>query len=344
MMSRAGRARIDVLSGSSDVTEPAGRPRYLLVDAYRGLAIIGVVIYHFCWDLRYFGFITAEVESDLGWLIFARSLLVSFMFLTGVSLVLAHGRGIRWHAFWRREAIIAGSAVLITIGTYIAFPQAFVYFGVLHEIALSSLLALAFLRLPPILTGLAGLAIIVAAFAFSNPVFTEKPLSWIGFWIVPPYTNDLVPVFPYFGVVLVGVAVAVLVLASPLSARMASFAAEGPIGRFLVLCGRWSLVIYLVHQLVWFALLTPLAWWLDPGAAARAADFVGSCVKNCEIGAGEAGFCQRYCQCSLEQIETDHLWDAVNANPPNQTQQSQINQVVKLCSAMGGVPPAAPGQ
>lgn len=330
------------MSGTHEAAGAAARPRYLLVDAYRGLAIVGVVIYHLFWDLRYFGFITTEVESDIGWLIFARSLLVSFMFLTGVSLVLAHGRGIRWSAFWRREAIIAGSALLITIGTYIVFPEAFVYFGVLHAIALSSLLALPFLRLPPILTGLAGLAIIVAAFAFSNPVFTQKPLSWIGFWIVPPYTNDLVPVFPYFGVVLVGVSVAALVLAAPVAARIAGFAAAGPVGRFLVMCGRWSLVIYLVHQLVWFSLLTPLAGWLQPGAAARAADFVGSCVKNCEIGAGEPGFCQRYCQCSLEQIEKDNLWGAVSADPPDAVQQSQINQVVKLCSAMGDVPPSAP--
>ena len=40
------------------------RPRRLpLIDAARGVAVLAMVVYHFSWDLRYFGYIAADVET-----------------------------------------------------------------------------------------------------------------------------------------------------------------------------------------------------------------------------------------------------------------------------------------
>ena len=96
---------------------PVARPRFAVLDIARGVAIIAMVVYHFCWDLSYFRFIAANVGFDFGWVVFGRLVLTSFLMLVGVGLVLAQGRAIRWSAFWRREAIVVGAALSITVAT-----------------------------------------------------------------------------------------------------------------------------------------------------------------------------------------------------------------------------------
>ena len=132
-------------SGGQAVTV---RPRLPVIDIARGVAIIAMVAYHLCWDLSYFRFIAADVGYDPQWVFIARTILAAFMVLVGVGLVLGHGEGIRWSAFWRRWIFVVAGAAIITVATVIAFPGSFVYFGVLHAIALFSLLALPFLRAP----------------------------------------------------------------------------------------------------------------------------------------------------------------------------------------------------
>jgi uncharacterized membrane protein len=204
----AGRFRLPMTELS------ASRPRFAVLDIARGVAIIAMAIYHFCWDLAYFRFIDADVGYGLGWVIFGRLVLTAFLLLVGIGLVLGHGRGIRWRAFWKRFAMVAAGALAITVATYFAFPDSFVYFGVLHAIALTSLLALPFLRAPLWLVVAVAAIFIGLPLVYSDPMFDQKVWSWIGFWVVPPPANDLVPVFPWFGVVLLGVLATRLILAS----------------------------------------------------------------------------------------------------------------------------------
>ncbi|MFX5595080.1 heparan-alpha-glucosaminide N-acetyltransferase domain-containing protein, partial [Acinetobacter baumannii] len=68
--------------------------------------------------------------------------------LVGFSLVLASRNGIDRKAYLRRLILVAGAAVLVTLGTWFALPHAYIFFGILHHIALASVLALPVLRLP----------------------------------------------------------------------------------------------------------------------------------------------------------------------------------------------------
>lgn len=82
--------------------------------------------------------------ADLGgvseyplWVVFARAIAGSFLALVGVSFYLAHGQGIRWRGFLRRLSMIAAA---ITMLSYFFDPEAMIWFGILHCIAVSLVL------------------------------------------------------------------------------------------------------------------------------------------------------------------------------------------------------------
>lgn len=312
----------------------APRPRFAVIDIARGVAIIAMIAYHFCWDLSYFRFIAADVGYDPQWVVIARSILAVFLFLVGVSLVLGHARGIRWQSFWRRWAFVVAGALAITIATYFAFPQSFVYFGVLHAIALFSLLALPFLAAPLWLPVVVTIVVIALPLFYSDALFNEKLFSWIGFWQVPPPANDLVPVFPWFGAVLAGVIATRLVLASPLAARLAAINPPGRLARTLAFMGRWSLLIYLLHQPILLGLVYPAAAVLHPEIAMRSSDFLGSCQSTCEAGGTTPPLCTTYCQCGLKTVEDNDLWEAVYSGMLTAQEQTLLDASNRQCSAL----------
>ena len=248
------------ITALTDIFGGRGAGRLHLIDATRGLAILAMVVFHCAWDLFYLGFISVNVIEDPGWVLFQRAIVSAFLLLVGAGLVLGHGDGIRWTPFFRRFSVILIAALLTSIGTYFAFgSEYFVFFGILHAIALYSLAGLVFLWLPAGLVAGIGLIIVVLPGLFTHPVMREKPISWIGLWPLPPATADIVPVFPWFGVVLLGIAGMRVLRRSPDWPRLAGVRLEGLAGRALRAMGRWSLVIYLVHQPILYGGLSLLA-------------------------------------------------------------------------------------
>lgn len=320
----------ETLSGPQTIK----RPRLPIIDIARGIAIIAMVIYHLSWDLAFYRFIPVDVSYDPGWVAFARTILFSFMFLVGVGLVLGHGEGIRWKAFWRRWIFVAIGSLLITLGTWIAFPGSFVYFGVLHAIAVSMLLALPFLFAPIWLTALVSAAVIGLHFAYVDPAFNAVPLSWIGFWEVPPLTNDLVPLFPWFGVVLAGVTVTRLVRGTAVEEKLAAIQPKNVVARVLAWMGRWSLVIYLVHQPLLLAVIAPLSMALGTEEAGREIQFLNSCQVSCEATGATAAQCATYCQCGLEGVNRDNLWEPVFTGLVSAEDQAKLDANNRQCSAL----------
>jgi hypothetical protein len=114
-------------------------PRIAGLDVARGLALIAMATYHFCWDLELFGFLAPGTVNGGILKLYARSIATSFLFLVGFSLVLATTNGIRWHAYFRRLAMIVGAAAIISVATWFATPNEWIFFGILHSIALFSI-------------------------------------------------------------------------------------------------------------------------------------------------------------------------------------------------------------
>ena len=230
--------------------------RFDIVDVVRGLAIAGVVLFHLVWDLAFLGFVPAGWAYAPAWLLFGRTLAGTFMVLVGVSLVLAARRGIRARPFWRRVATIAVAALGITVVTRTAFPTTFIYFGILHAIAVASIVGMAALRFPTPFVIAAGAVVVLLGNWVADPAFDPRWLAWTGFGASPPPSNDFVPVFPWVGLTLSGIALGRLALAR---GWFGLFESGGTAGRSLAWLGRHSLLIYLMHQPLLLAILVPLS-------------------------------------------------------------------------------------
>jgi len=218
-------------------------PRVEGLDALRGVAILAMVVYHFCFDLRYFGVARWDFEHDIRWLAARTLILSSFLLIAGISAALAR-RDPAADARWPRHvAVIGGAALLVTAASAMMFPRSFIWFGVLHAIALSLLLARPLIDRPRAAVA-AGVIVIAAGVMLSSQHFDNRMLGWLGFMTGKPMTEDYVPLFPWSGVLFLGIAAGHALVAS-------NFAILAPLARMpraLRFLGRHSLAVYLVHQ------------------------------------------------------------------------------------------------
>lgn len=221
--------------------------RFAAIDALRGGAVALMVAYHFCFDLGYYGWIQANFNGDPFWLR-SRAFIVSlFLCVVGISLVLANRNGIDRRAWLRRFGILAGCAALASASSYALFPRSWIFFGVLHFIAVASVLGLAFLRWPR-LDLVMGIILVVVGLTVELPFFDQPGLQWLGLMTYKPITEDYVPLMPWFGVVLIGLFLGRLALREKRLARLMAWRPKGAPGRSLVFAGRHSLLIYMLHQ------------------------------------------------------------------------------------------------
>ncbi len=264
--------------------------RLAVIDAARGLALCGMVAFHADWDLAYGGWIASGPAESPVWSLFGQCVAVTFLALSGYSLVLARDRGLR--AALTRIGRLAAAAVLITGVTGRLFPHDVITFGMLHCIALSSLLALPLRRAPAAAVFGAALLCVLAPTLCSTATLDGPLWAWLGLGLSPPRTLDYRPLLPWLGVVLFGMSVALSPLPRP------DWRIRTPAGRSLGVLGRHSLLIYCLHQPLLFGLVMPAGWLhvapfgQEPGAS-------GVCATRCMAeGAGEAG-CVAACRCLL---------------------------------------------
>lgn len=317
------------------LASPVSR-RLPLLDLARGLAVVAMAIYHFSWDLSWFAFTGWDVAQGTGWRIFAACIAGSFLFLAGVSLEFAHHRAIRWRAFWQREGLIVGAAAAVSLVTFLVFADTFVRFGILHCIAAASLIALPFCRLPMPATVAASAfflslplwaTALVPAQAFDGPLWLWTGLGTPGFSSV-----DYVPVAPWAGVTLAGVAVSQGFRRYSLWEGLAAIGLDAAPGRILRTFGRHSLAIYLLHQpvlygLVWLAASTGLQ-----GDRAEIS-FIQDCTRICTAVAGSAPACEAACSCTVDGLKMEGTWQPLIDEPQNQSLRARMNSKYAMCMA-----------
>lgn len=233
--------------------------RFPVVDLARGLALAAMAIYHFSWDLEFFGLADLGVTEHPLWVAFARAIAASFLALVGVGLVLAHAAGVKVKPFLRRLALIVIAAMAITALSYFADPDGIIWFGILHCIAVSSVLGLLFLRVPVLLVIIVGMACIAAPHFLTSAAFNGLGWVWLGLAqdVIP--SNDYNPLLPWFGYVLLGIATARILPPGRWPLTWRSWKPHAALSRMLCFGGRHSLLVYLVHQPILMALLWSVA-------------------------------------------------------------------------------------
>ncbi|MDR0479210.1 MAG: DUF1624 domain-containing protein [Burkholderiaceae bacterium] len=259
---------------AAPLAHPAPFERFGRLDALRGLALVWMTAYHFAFDLNWFGIIRQDFYRDPRWIAQRTVILSLFLIAAGMGQAIAQAQGQTWPRFWRRWAHIALAAALVSIGSWWVFPGSWISFGVLHGMALMLPLTRALLdargaRWPWALALLGALLIAAAPLGCGWLVQADAPTlaAWldsrwlygIGWITHKPRTEDYVPLLPWWGVMLIGAALALWLLRGPSARTLLT----GPAPRFLrglAALGRWSLLYYLLHQPVLIGALTLWQW------------------------------------------------------------------------------------
>jgi len=223
------------------------------VDFLRGLAIIMMVIFHLAYDLDFFRIYEIDLSHGF-WFYLARFTASLFLLLVGISLTLSYSRAklagqLSQYPFrlLKRSLWIMSLAMGITLVTYIVIGRGFIVFGILHLISISILLAYPLLRLGR-MNILLGLAAILLGLNIQELEVDFFWLIWLGLAPRSFTSLDYVPLLPWFGVVLMGMAGGAL-LYKDLGRRfpLPDISAWPPV-RGLIFLGRNSLAIYIIHQ------------------------------------------------------------------------------------------------
>ncbi|WP_420333481.1 heparan-alpha-glucosaminide N-acetyltransferase [Roseibium sp.] len=306
--------------------------RFAVLDVARGLAVIAMVIYHFSWDLYWFGFVDWPVAEGAGWKTFAGMIAGSFLLLAGVSLDLAHHEALRWRSFWRRFFLIAAAAAGVTLVTYFTFGSSFVRFGILHCIAAASLVALPFIGRP------FWVALIAAVFLLTLPLWADSPAFdgqiwlWTGLGTPDFGSVDYVPLAPWAGVTLAGLALSGAFRQRETWDRLGRLSLSGRLGRTTQLMGRHSLAIYLVHQPVLYGLVWLVAS-LGPELDRAGDAFISNCASACQDTLGTSEICTAACTCTLDHLKADGTWTLLVTDPADQSLRTRMNDQYLLCLA-----------
>jgi uncharacterized membrane protein len=224
------------------------KERFWEIDALRGLAITKMVIFNYSFALFYLGIYTfKEGMSFPGWAA------AVFIFLVGLSLTISYNRIKKkpkkeiYKKFFLRGLKIFGFGILITIITFITFPEAFIIFGILHFIGVSIIIGQFFLRFKK-LNFFLGLLIIALGFYLQNFRFDFSWLLWLGFAPNNFYTFDYFPILPWFGITLLGIFFGNWLYKNGKRQFKIKDLSNFSIVKLLTFLGRKSLIIYLVHQ------------------------------------------------------------------------------------------------
>ncbi|MCX6688595.1 MAG: heparan-alpha-glucosaminide N-acetyltransferase [Methanoregula sp.] len=236
----------------------SGAERYPEIDLIRGIALVLMILFHTLFDLNFFSLFTIDLYT-IFWRLYAYGGVSLFLVIVGVSLTISRARAGRYldarglaTKFVLRGAKIICLGLLVTLATWWYLRDGYVIFGILSVIGVSVLCSPIFFRFGKknVIIGIVCIAIGWIFATINGPIW----LLPIGIHPAAFWSVDYTPIFPWLGVVLVGIALGdVLYPGGTRSFKLPTFppTAIAP----LTFMGRHSLAIYLVHQPIILAVL-----------------------------------------------------------------------------------------
>lgn len=236
--------------------------RYEKIDSFRGFVLINMIAYHILWDAVYmYGFKLDWYRSSIGY-IWQQSICWSFILLSGFCWSMGKRR-------LRRGVIVFISGVLVSIVTLLVMPQQRVIFGVLTLIGSAMLLMIvlekALMYVPQIQGAIVSFFLFlttknmaegyigvkdVAQFTLPTKLYANMFTTYLGFPEKGFYSTDYFPLFPWLFLFITGYFLYRIIYGGSLLEKLR----KTKLSHMAVL-GRWSLLIYLVHQPIGYAVL-----------------------------------------------------------------------------------------
>ncbi len=254
--------------------------RFWEIDFLRGIAVLLMLGYHFLYDLDFFGL--AEFELNSGFLSYiGRGAAELFILVSGAALSISYSRSNspgsslttasiypvsaskQFPKYLRRGLKLFTLGLVLTAITRIFLPERYILFGILHFFGVAAILAYPYLRLKEENLFMA-LLFLIPGLWLAERTFGFSTLVWLGFQPEHFQTLDYFPIFPWFGLVLVGIYIGnTLYSGGSRQFGVPALESSGAVKSFAWL-GKHSLIIYFIHQPLFLALLWA-AGFLDPG-------------------------------------------------------------------------------
>lgn len=230
------------------------KKRYYLIDTFRGIALIFMLLYHVLWDLSHIFYKAPAWFTPTADYVIQRIACCLFIIISGFSF------GLGRRHFKSAMRTLAGG-LIVAVATYIYMPKSAAYFGVLVFLASCTLfmIPLRFLldRISPYITAPVSLVLFILLenlrkgyigflqFRLKMPTVLYKNLltAYFGF---PPKgfsSLDYFPIFPWIFLFIFGYAVFRMI-----SDKNRLFRLTSPRIPPLEWLGRHTFFIYLIHQ------------------------------------------------------------------------------------------------
>lgn len=224
--------------------------RYFTLDALRGFALINMVAYHFCYDLRYLYGLPLRFMDERSGFCWQQMICWTFILVSGASAALSRCPA-------RRGMAVLGCGMLLTVVTFLIMPGQRIVFGVLHLLGCAMLLTAGLLPLLQRLSPAAGAAgsfllflgtrWISSGLLFGVRIFEPGMVSTnlfapLGIYGPGFFSADYFPVIPWYFLFLTGYF---------LFGVLRAGGAGGLLSRKIPLlsaAGRHTLPVYLIHQ------------------------------------------------------------------------------------------------
>lgn len=199
-----------------------------------------MIIYHTVFDVYYF-------ELPEIFKFFAPFIASIFIFVSGISLTISYSKNKTFYHFFKRSMKLLFFALLITFMSFLFLKEGFIFFGILHFFSLSSLLIFPFFKKirKNIYFLIFGVGAIFFGILISNLSINFYTLLWLGLAPKDFYSFDFFPIFPWFGVMLIGSFFGKNLYKGR---KRIKFFIKNKFLKIFLFFGKNSLLIYLIHQ------------------------------------------------------------------------------------------------
>ena len=226
---------------------PSKKKRIDLLDGWRTVAVLTMVVWHVLWDMTaMFGMLPSDFMRRDNVQLTRYFIVFSFLLLSGISCHFSRSN-------IRRGLQTAGCAAVITLVTYLIGDPA--KFGILHLFAACMLLygwlGKWFAKIPDLWAGGLSLGVFCVLWIWLDTF--RVGFDWLfplGFRSIYFYSSDYYPVLPWFFLFLFGT-----VLGRRIAADDGRWK-EIALPRAITWPGRHALLIYMLHQPLIVAVLT----------------------------------------------------------------------------------------